>query len=121
MKISIDPATISIELSTLLGDAEQIDKEIKTEKKLTAWQLFCQQKRLEGLNFGEIARLWRKEKDEKSPNLLGDADQIDKEVKTEKKLTSWQSFCRQKRLEGVDFGEIARLWRKEKGGKNSRG
>ena len=103
-----------IELSTLLGDVEKIDKEIKTDTKLTSWQLFCQQKRLEGLDFGDIARLWRKERDEKNPRLLGDADQIDKEIQTEKKLTSWQLFCQQKRREGVDFDEIARLWRKEK-------
>jgi hypothetical protein len=29
--------------------------------------VFCRQKRLEGLDFGEIARLWRKEKDKKNP------------------------------------------------------
>lgn len=51
-----------IELSTLIGDAEKIDKEIKTEKKLASWQLFCQQKRLEGLAFTEIGRLWREKK-----------------------------------------------------------
>lgn len=47
-----------IELSTLLGDAEQIDTQITTTKKLTEWQKFCQEKRLEGLDFSEIARLW---------------------------------------------------------------
>jgi hypothetical protein len=51
-----------IELSTLLGEAEQIDTQIKTTKKLTAWQEFCQMKRLEGLDFSEIAKLWRKQK-----------------------------------------------------------
>jgi hypothetical protein len=107
-----------IELSTLLGDAEQIDKEIKTEKKLTSWQIFCQQKRLEGLAFGEIARLWQKGKENNILPLLGDTEQIDQEIKTEKKLTSWQTFCQKKRLEGVAFGEIGRLWRKEKGEKN---
>lgn len=50
-----------IELSSLLGDAEQIDKQIKKKKALTEWQLFCQQKRLEGLVFTEIARLWKKQ------------------------------------------------------------
>jgi hypothetical protein len=57
-----------VELSTLLGDAEQVDTQIKTEKKLTAWQAFCQQKRLEGLKFSEIAQLWKKKKLKKSPN-----------------------------------------------------
>jgi hypothetical protein len=57
-----------IELSTLLGDAEEIDTQIKTEKKLTAWQAFSQKKRLEGLSFADIARLWRKKKDERIPN-----------------------------------------------------
>ena len=52
-----------IELSTLLGDAEQIDTQIKTEKKLTAWQAFCQEKRLEGVeSFAEIAQLWKERK-----------------------------------------------------------
>jgi len=51
-----------IELSTLLADAEQIDIQIKKPKKLTAYQKFCQQKRLEGLDFTEIAKLWRKQK-----------------------------------------------------------
>ena len=52
-----------IELSTLLGVAEQIDTQIKTEKKLTAWQAFCQEKRLEGVeSFAEIAKLWKERK-----------------------------------------------------------
>ncbi len=52
-----------VELSTLLGDAEQIDTQIKTKRKLTSWQAFCQRKRLEGVaSFAEIARLWRKQK-----------------------------------------------------------
>lgn len=37
---------VVIELCNLLGDAEQIDTQIKTKKKLTAWQSFCRQKRL---------------------------------------------------------------------------
>jgi len=59
-----------VELSTLLGDAERIDEQIKTGKKLTSWQAFCQQKRLEGLSFAEIARLWKKAKSRK-PILRG--------------------------------------------------
>jgi hypothetical protein len=62
------PKEIEIaELSTLLGDAELIYTQIKTEKKLTAWQAFCQQKRLEGLEFSEIARLWKKKNLKKAP------------------------------------------------------
>jgi hypothetical protein len=49
-----------IELSSLLGDAEQIDKQIQKKKTLNEWQLFSQQKRLEGLTFAEIAGLWKK-------------------------------------------------------------
>lgn len=51
-----------IEPSTLMGDAEQIDTQIKMEKKLTVWQKFCQQKRLEGFGFSEIALMWKKQK-----------------------------------------------------------
>ena len=51
-----------MELSTLLSEAEQIDTQIKTTKKLTAWQEFCQVKRLEGLDFADIAKLWRKQR-----------------------------------------------------------
>jgi len=51
-----------IELSSLLSTAEQIDSEIKIKRQLTAWQKFCQEKRLEGLAFGEIAKLWKEQK-----------------------------------------------------------
>jgi hypothetical protein len=26
----------------------------------------------------------------------------------------WQKFCQGKRLEGLDFGEIAKLWKEQK-------
>ncbi|GJQ22819.1 MAG: hypothetical protein HBSAPP01_06090 [Candidatus Brocadia sapporoensis] len=51
-----------IELSSLLGIAEQIDDQIKTKRQLTAWQKFAQEKRLEGLDFREIAKLWKVQK-----------------------------------------------------------
>lgn len=51
-----------IELSSLLGDAEQIDAQIQKKKTLNEWQLFSQQKRLEGLAFAEIAKLWKSQK-----------------------------------------------------------
>ena len=63
-----------IELSTLLGDAEQIDKQIQKKKTLNEWQLFAQQKRLEGLSFTEIARIWKKQKNEETPNKANSAD-----------------------------------------------
>lgn len=50
-----------IELSSLLGNARQIDKQMQRKKALTEWQLFAQQKRLQGLTFTEIARLWKKQ------------------------------------------------------------
>lgn len=52
-----------IELSSLLEDVEKIDDQIKKKKMLTAWQLFAQKKRLEGLSFTEIAKQWKKKKD----------------------------------------------------------
>jgi hypothetical protein len=52
-----------IELSSQMGVAEQINTQIKTEKKLNAWQEFCQQKRLEGAgSFAEIAQMWNERK-----------------------------------------------------------
>lgn len=55
------PAHIEvIELASLLGDVENIGEEIKVKRKLTEWQRFCQEKRLEGLEFSEIAKLWKK-------------------------------------------------------------
>jgi hypothetical protein len=30
-------------------------------------------------------------------------------------LTDWQKFAQQKRLEGLAFGEIARLWKEQEG------
>lgn len=59
-----------IELSSLLGDVEQIDKQIKKKGTLSEWQLFAQQKRLEGLTFTEIAKLWKDKKNEEAPTLI---------------------------------------------------
>ena len=107
-----------IELSTQLGNAERIDKEIKTEKKLNAWQLFCQQKRLEGLSWAETARLWHMEKNKKKVKPSKTSDQKTREIKSEKKLTPYQEFCGKKRLEGFTFSEIGQMWREEKEKKN---
>lgn len=54
-----------IELSSSLGNVENIDEQIKAKKKLTEWQKFCQAKRLEGLEFTEIAKLWQRQKNKK--------------------------------------------------------
>jgi len=86
-----------LELSILIGDMEDISKEIKEPKKLTEYQRFCQEKRLEGLSFPEIAALWRKQKTGRRPQT-----------------SSWQEFSRKKRLEGLEFAEIARLWHEQK-------
>ncbi|MCK4231751.1 hypothetical protein KAX21_02260 [candidate division WOR-3 bacterium] len=51
-----------IELSSQIANMEGIAKEIRTPKKLSAYNLFCREKRLEGLTFAEIATLWRKQK-----------------------------------------------------------
>lgn len=52
-----------IELSSLLADAEQIDVEVGKGRKLTEWQEFCREKRLNGVeSFREIAELWRARK-----------------------------------------------------------
>lgn len=57
------PAHIEvIELSSILQDAEDIDTQIKTKKILSEWQRFSQEKRLEGLDFHEIAKLWKQMK-----------------------------------------------------------
>ena len=48
-----------IELSSLIENLEKLPTE-KEKKKLNEWQLFCQEKRLEGLKFKEIAELWSK-------------------------------------------------------------
>jgi hypothetical protein len=58
-----------IELSSLLGDAENIDEQIKTKKSLTEWQKFCQVKRLEGLEFTKIAKLWKQKKGDSSKSF----------------------------------------------------
>ena len=63
-----------IELASLLGDAEQINKQIQRGKTLTQWQLFAQQKRLEGLTFVEIARLWKNARSKQGPNKESGAD-----------------------------------------------
>ena len=51
-----------IELSSLLEDTEVIREQVKVKKKLNDWQRFCQEKRLEGYVFSEIAKMWKERK-----------------------------------------------------------
>ncbi len=45
-----------------------LQSEVGEERELTAWQAFCQMKRLEGIqSFAEIGRLWKNEKGEEAP------------------------------------------------------
>jgi hypothetical protein len=97
-----------IALSELIGETERIGREIRSKKTLNEWQKFCQQKRLEGLDFSEIARLWKSRK----------AKKIDSKAVNKRPLNEWQKFCQQKRLEGLDFSEIARLWKSRKEERN---
>jgi hypothetical protein len=57
-----------IELRTILKDVEKIDSSLQKKSELSSWQRFCQQKRLEGLDFAQIAKLWRKQKQKAPPN-----------------------------------------------------
>jgi len=96
-----------IELSKLLEDVEGIALSVREPKKLTEYQKFCQQKRLEGLTFPEIAAAWRALKPEDAGEAVA-ANTLDMSGKS---LTPWQVFCRERRLEGFDFQEIVKLWK----------
>ncbi|MEW6441159.1 MAG: hypothetical protein AB1640_09535 [bacterium] len=60
------PAIEVIELRTILKDMEKIDTSFENRGELSGWQRFCQQKRLEGLDFSQIARLWQEQKKKQS-------------------------------------------------------
>ncbi len=103
-----------IELSSLINNLEDISGEVtKDAKKLTEYQQFCQEKRLEGLEFKEIARLWQKQKTRKQGEKGNGEANLEDTAETGK-LTEYQQFCREKRLEGLDFREISSLWKKHK-------
>jgi len=103
-----------IELSSLINNLEDISGEVtKDAKKLTEYQQFCQEKRLEGLEFKEIARLWQKQKTRKQGEKGNREANLEDTAETGK-LTEYQQFCREKRLEGLDFREISSLWKKHK-------
>jgi hypothetical protein len=67
---------------------------------MTEYQKFCQEKRLQGYSFKEIAPMWRKRKEGKKEN--------------ENPLTEYQKFAQEKRLEGKSFKEISKLWKEYK-------
>jgi len=90
-----------IELKSMLADLDNVDNEIsQDDSKLTKYQKFCQEKRLEGYTFKEIAPMWRKRKEGKREK--------------EKPLTDYQRFAQEKRLEGKSFKEISKLWKEHK-------
>ena len=90
-----------IELKSMLDDLDNVDNEISQDnKKLTEYQKFCQEKRLQGYTFKQIAPMWRKRKEGKKEK--------------EKPLTEYQKFAQEKRLEGKSFKEISKLWKERK-------
>lgn len=99
-----------IELSSLIPDMEIIAKDVKQPRKLTAWNKFAREKRLEGMSFQEIAKLWRKQKAKGKNAETG---------RRKEKLSKYNEFCREKRLEGKSFSEIGQLWRNLKEKENS--
>jgi len=89
-----------IELKSMLDELSDVNNEITgNNKKLTEYQKFCQEKRLQGYTFKEIAPIWRKRKEK---------------GKEEKPLTEYQKFAQEKRLEGKSFKEISKLWKEFK-------
>lgn len=101
-----------IELSSLIGKIEDIAKEVKEPKRLSAYNEFCRDKRLEGLTFSEIATLWKK-------HLYTKTEKNQKAI--ENVLSDWQQFCRNKRLEGKTFSEIGKLWQKQRSKRDTHG
>jgi len=103
-----------IELSSLINNMEDISDEVtRNKKKLNEYQQFCREKRLEGLEFKEIAKLWQKMKTKQKGEKGKREDDLEDTSET-RKLTEYQQFCREKRLEGLDFREISSLWKKHK-------
>jgi hypothetical protein len=46
--------------------------------------------------------------------IIKDLEEIQQDVKTDKQLTDYQEFCREMRLQGLTFKEIAPLWNAKK-------
>jgi len=101
-----------IELSSMIKNLESIAEEVKEPKKLSAYNEFCRQKRLEGYSFQDISRLWGEHKEttnatkEKRIGAVGN-DFID-----------YRSFCQDMRSKGKTFAEIGMLWKIEKNKKH---
>lgn len=92
-----------LELSKTLQEIANIEIEIQDPKKLSAWNKFCSEKRMEGLSFAQIAELWQEQKRK---------DKNKKKIeKSEKPPSEWQKFCAEMRRKGKTFSEIGELWR----------
>jgi hypothetical protein len=98
-----------IELSSMIKNLESIVEEVKEPKKLSAYNEFCRQKRLEGYSFQDISRLWG---EHKATRKTSNANEV---ASTAGDITDYRSFCKKMRTEGKSFAEIGMLWRKEKG------
>jgi hypothetical protein len=96
-----------IELSSLLKDVTSINEEIKVKKKLTEYHKFCSEKRKEGFEFSEIAKMWQRQKKDKTKKKGF-------QKKSKRNMTEYQKFCSQKRKEGLNFTEIGELWKARK-------
>ncbi len=97
-----------IELSSIMEDLEDIHTTVKNDKKLSEYNKFCRDKRVEGLSFKEIASLWNEKKKSKP-------DKSDKSKKSSSEnLTPYQKFTQEKILEGMTMQEAAKLWSQQK-------
>lgn len=99
-----------IELSSMIKNLESIAEEVKEPKKLSAYNEFCRQKRLEGYSFQDISRQWSEHKAAKKK--INNANKV---ATTARGITDYRSFCKKMRTEGKSFAEIGMRWRKEKG------
>jgi hypothetical protein len=93
-----------LELSKKLKKLANIDLEIQDPKKLSEWNKFCSEKRMEGLSFAQIAELWQEQKGKHKKM----------KEKSKRPSSEWQKFCAEMRREGKSFSEIGQLWREQK-------
>lgn len=111
-----------IELSTMIGDLEEINKSIEDgSSKLSDYQLFCREKRLQGLTLKEISPLWNAEKKklkskpkEEKPKEEKPKEDKSKEDKSKEPLTAYQKFTKEKVISGLTLKEAANLWQEKK-------
>jgi hypothetical protein len=116
-----------VELRSMLREVEKIAEEVKEKRTLSEYQLFSRQGRLAGKSIGEIAKEWRKMKGSAKTPRSGASPQpsgrtsrggrkknADGTAKPKRPLSEWQKFCREKTQEGLDFGQVAVLWREMK-------